>query len=240
MSTTPDASVPASALTSAFDALSKYAPGSGRGTLQPIDDAVAAATRDTAQRSALEARLVAVLRGPASVVAKEYTCEKLALIGGPDSTAALADLLSNASLAHAATNALQVMPGAEAANALRSRLSKLDGVPLAGALTALGMRRDTASTEAITEFLASTSATVASAAAAALGEIATVAAAKALQVFLPKAPPPVQSSAANAALVCAEHLKAAGDIAAAKALLDALLTTNAPAQVRAAASRILA
>jgi HEAT repeat protein len=179
-----------------------------------------------------------VLRSPASVVAKEYACEKLALIGGPDSTAALAELLLNASLAHAATNALQVMPCAEAGAALRTSLSKLTGLPLAGALTALGMRRDTADVEAIAKYLGDSSRAVASAAAFALGEIGSAAAASALREFLTKTPADVKAAAADAALVGAERLKSAGNSDAAKALLKALLATEPSAHVRAAAIRL--
>jgi HEAT repeat protein len=238
MSTSTDTRVAAAALQQAFDALAGYDRGSGRGALQPIDDAVAAATNDAALRSDLEPRLAAILRGPAPAVAREYACEKLALIGGPAAVAALAGLLSNPDLAHAATNALQVMTCAEAAVALRDSLARLSGRALAGVITALGTRRDIASAGKLAALLANPDARVASAAAGALGEIGSPAAGKTLRELLPKAPSALRPALGDACLVCAERLKAAGEAGAARALLDALLATAPSPHVRAAALRI--
>lgn len=238
MSTNSDTRVAAATLQLTFDALAKYDRGSGRDTLKTIDDAVMAAPKDAGLEADLEQRLVAVLRSPASVVAKEYACGKLALIGGPGAVAALAELLPNAALAHPATNALQLMTCAEAVAALRESLPKLSGLPLAGVLTALGARRDAASVEKLAGLLADVDARVASAAAAALGEIGSPAAATALSAFLPTAPPTLHAALADASLTCAERLKAAGEGAAARVLLEALLATNPPAFIRAAALRL--
>jgi HEAT repeat protein len=238
MSTSTDTRVAAAALQQAFDALARYDRGSGRGALQPIDDAVAAATKDAAPRRDLEQRLAAILRGPAPAVAKEYACEKLAWIGGPAAVPALAGLLSNPDLAHTATHALQVMTCAEAAVALRDNLARLSGLALAGVITALGTRRDAASAGKLAALLAHPDARVASAAAGALGEIGSPAAGKALREFLPKAPPAIRPALGDACLVCAERLKAAGEAGAARVLLDALLATAPPPHVRAAALRI--
>jgi HEAT repeat protein len=231
---------PTAALDTAFAALTRYDRGSGRGALLPIDDAVAAATPDTALRAALETRLVAVLRGPASAVAREYACEKLARIGGPDAAPALAALLSDPDLAHAAANALRAIPGEAASRALRQSLERLSGLPLLGAIAALGQRRDATSVAALAGFLGHAEERVATAAAAALGEIGTVAAARELQAFLARAPQTIRSALAEACLVCAEHLRQAGETRAARRLLDTLLGTAPAPHVRAAALRLLA
>lgn len=238
MNTTTDTRFAAAALQQAFDTLARYDRGSGRGALKPIDEAVAAATKDAALRGVLDQRLAAVLRGTAPAVAKEYACEKLALIGGPAAVPALAGLLSYPDLAHAATNALQVMTCAEAAAALRDSLAKLGGLALAGVITALGTRRDAASTGKLAALLGNPDPRVASAAAGALGEIGSPAAGRALQQFLPKAPPALRPALGDACLVCAEKLKAAGEAGAARALLDALLAAAPSPHVRAAALRI--
>jgi len=237
MSTNSETPLASAALVSAFEALAKYDRGSGRQTLKPIDDAVNAAG-DAAARAALEQSLATILRGPSSVVAKEYACGRLALIGGPGAVAALAALLPNAELAHPATNALQLMTCAEAGTALRQSLPRLRGLPLAGVVTALGARRDPASVEKLTELLADPDHHVASAAAAALGEIASGPAAKALREFLPKAPPALHPALADACLVGAQRLKVAADAAAARALTEALLATNPPEYIQAAARRL--
>ncbi|MBK9137696.1 MAG: HEAT repeat domain-containing protein [Verrucomicrobia bacterium] len=222
----------------AFAHLENYGPGSGRGALQPIDDAVAAAARDETLRAGLEKRLVALLRGKAPAVAKDYACGKLAILGGPAAVPALAELLTTETLAHAATNALQLMPCPEAGAALRASLEKLSGLPLAGALTALGMRRDPTAATQLAAFLGHADPVVAAAAVAALGEIGTPATGATLREFLPKAPAALRSALADACLACAERLKAAGDLVAGRSLLDALLEASPPEHVRAAARRI--
>lgn len=226
------------ALTASFEALATYDRGSGRGALQPIDDAMAAASADEVLRAEIESRLIAIVRGPGSLVAKEYACGRLALIGGPASVAALAEVLPSEALAHAALNALQVMPSAEAGAALRRSLPSLAGMPLAGALTALGLRREAEAVEAVAAYLNDETSAVAVAAAGALGEIATPAAADLLAAFVSRAPASTKSAVRDAALVAAERCKAAGDRLRAKALLDALSAGKPPAHVNAAAARI--
>ncbi len=238
MSTPTTAGATAPALDPSFDALAKYDRGSGRETLKPIDAAVMAAPKDPELRADLEVRLAAVLRGPASAVAKEYACGKLALVGGPGAVAALAELLSNAGLAHPAADALQRLACVEAATALRESLTKLSGLPLVGVITALGARRDSASVETLNGLLSNADTTVASAAAAALGEIGSGAAAKALGAFVAKAPPALGPALADACLVCAERLEAAGDAAGARTLLEALRAANPPAHVIDAVARV--
>ncbi len=225
-------------LQQAFAHLEHYAAGSGRGALQPIDDAAAAAARDETLRAKLEKRLVATLLGKAPAAAKDYACGKLAILGGPAAVPALAELLTTETLAHAATNALQLMPCPEAGAALRASLEKLSGLPRAGALTALGMRRDPTEATQIAAFLGRADSIVAGAAAGALGEIGTPATGATLREFLPKAPAALRSALADACLACAERLRAAGETAAAKSLLDALLDTTPRKHVRAAARRI--
>ncbi len=226
-------------LDAAFAALARYDHGSGRGALQPLDDAVAAATRDAALRAGLEARLVAVLRGPASAVAREYACAQLARIGGADAVAALAVLLSDPDLAHAAANALRAIPGEAASRALRRSLGLLSGLSLGGAVAALGQRRDAASVVELVGLLRHAEERVVTAAAAALGEIGTVAAARELRAFLARAPETVRPALADACLVCAEHLGRAGEAGAARTLLDALLGAGPAPHVRAAVLRLL-
>jgi hypothetical protein len=172
-------------------------------------------------------------------VAKEYVCAQLAVMGGPATTVALGELLAQPELAHAATNALQVMPGPEAVATLRASLGRLAGLPLIGVITALGMRRDADSVVALERMLADTDNGVASAAAAALGEIGSMAAARALGAFLSQAPLPLRPALGDACLVGAARVRAAGGPIVARALLDALLATEPPGHVRAAALRLI-
>ncbi len=231
---TPDAAQ----LQKAFEHLGRYTSGAGRGTLVPIDDAIAAALRDEPRRAELETRLTAVVRGDAAVVAKEYACGKLALIGGPACVPALTALLAEESLAHATINALQALPCAEAGTALAASLTRVAGPTLVGVLHALAKRRHVASTGPIAALLEDPNPPVAAAAAGALGEIGTPAAAEALRTFLPKAPDTVRIELANAGLMAAERLTAEGEGSTARALLDALLAAAPPPHVRAAVTRL--
>lgn len=222
----------------AFKALETYQSGSSRGALLALDQAVIEATSDAAARADLELRLVKVLRGPASTVAKEYACGKLAVIGGPGAVEALGELLPDLTLAHAATNALQVIPGAEAGKVLGDRVGTLSGLRKVGVITALGLRRDAASEPILAKLLLDPDVEAAAAAAGALGEIGTRAAAMALEAFLPHAPGPVRAALADACLAGAERLTASGQKAPAQALVKALIAAGPPEHVRVAATRL--
>ena len=76
---------------------------------------------------------------------------------------------------------------------------------------------------------------VASAAAAALGAIGGSAAARCLRDGLGKTKEPVRAAVADAGLVCAERLLAAGDRQGALALYDTLSRADMPKPVRMAA-----
>ncbi len=237
MSISSDTHVGAAALQQALDALARYDRGSARGALHPLDEAVMAATRDPALARELEARLVAILQGPASAVAKIYACEKLALIGSADAVPALGKALRVAELTHAAVNALQALPGPEATAELRRALEHLEGAALIGVITALGERRDPASLPRLNALLKSPHPDVAAAAAAALGELGTPAAARALREHLRRTTRESLPTLADACLVCADRLRAAGEAASARELLSALVAASPPEHARAAALR---
>ncbi len=223
------------AIDQAFEALKTYDAGSNRGALQPIDEAVVAAMKDESSRAKLEARLAAALAAEMPAVAKAYVCGKLRLIGGPASVPALAALLGQTELSHAARNALEALPCAEAIAALRASLAKLSGLPKAGVMASLGIRRDAASVPDLKALLRDGDAQVAGAAVAALGEIGTAEAGEAIREFLSGAAGPLRAVTADACLACAERLKAGGNEAAARALRNLLTTADQPEYIRAAA-----
>lgn len=223
-------------LDKAFEALKTYDWGTDRSALQPIDDAVVASHKDTAARKSLEMRLVAALKGNVSQAAKDYICRKLSLIGSADCVPAVAELLTDEKLSHMARYALERIPEEEAVAALRKALPKTTGKVKVGIINSLGVRRDAKSVEALTALLTDQDSEIASAALAALGAIGTSEAAKALKDFQPKAPEKLQLAAADACLVCAERLAAAGNKAEAMALYKLLLKSQIK-HVRLAATR---
>lgn len=227
-------------LDAAFDALKTYDQGSSRATLLPIDEAVVAALPDDAARLTLERRLLAALTPDGSVVAHEFLCNKLTLVSSELSLPALAALLDRPALTTAARNALEASPHPLASQVLRERLPHLTGLAQIGAIQSLGVRRDGASVSALAALLAAPAPEISRAAGTALGEIGTPAAAQALRDFQPHAPGALHAALADACLVCAERLGAAGQRAEAQSLYRILAIPTQPKHVQQAAARGLA
>ncbi len=227
----------AAALNAAFEALKSYTQGSSRGDLVPIDQAVKASLGDEPARAALEQRLMSALQRGGSAPAVEFVCSKLAMIGSKSSVAALAALLGKPEFATAARNALEAIPDSQATKALRESLSKIEGSPKIGVIHSLGARRDAESVRALSTLMQEEDLAVAGAAMAALGDIATSKAAKVLLKFQPKAQQVLQPKLANALLVCAERLLAAGKKTDAQKLYQALAVAAQPKHVQQAAAR---
>lgn len=223
-------------LDKAFEALKTYDWGTDRSVLKPIDEAIVASHKDTAAKKSLEMRLVAALKGNVSQAAKDYICRQLSLIGSAGCVPAVAELLTDEKLSHMARYALERIPDEEAVAALRDALPKTSGKVKVGVINSLGVRRDAKSVEALTALLKDQDGEIASAAAAALGAIGTPEAAKALTDFQAKAPEKLQLAAADACLVCAERLAAAGNKAEALALYK-LLAKSEIKHVKLAATR---
>jgi HEAT repeat protein len=224
-------------LDKAFEALKTYDWGTDRNLLKPIDDAAVAAHGDEAGRKALETRLVAVLTTGVSRDAKDFVCRNLMLIGTAESVPTLAGLLGDKDLSHMARYALERIPAAEAAQAMRDALPKLGGALKVGVIGSLGVRRDAESVPALATLLADADTAVACAAACALGDVGNPAAAKALQEYAGNAPDGVKPAAADAALVCAERLLADGQKVEAADVYKSLRGENQAKPVRMAAMR---
>jgi hypothetical protein len=233
-----DAAPTPAALAQALEALKTYDRGSGRAALLPLDAAVAAASMSASPaRQRLEQQLAVILHAGGSAVAREYLCSKLALIGSASSAAALAALLDDSLLATAARNALEALPPAAAAQALRQRLPHLRSLAKVGAINSLGHLGDAASAGLLAELLEDAEAEVAAAAAAALGGIGSVQAGEALRDFYPKAPEALRLGTADALLNCAERLLAANHRAEAQALYEMLARATRAAHIQDAAQR---
>lgn len=223
----------------AFDALKAFDAGGSRGALMPIDNAVIASLGDAAARKALERRLIAALQAGGSVVAREYICGKLRLIGEAESAPVLAALLADKNLACAATNALQGIGIArpETRKAVRDRLPTLSGVSKVQAINLLGQCRDAQNIPLLVAALSDKDTGTVEAALAALGRIGTPEAGKAIQGMLPKASASLRSAIFDALLTCAERLTADGKKPDALAIYGLLAGAQNPKHVRAAAQR---
>jgi hypothetical protein len=236
-----------------FEALVAYDWGADAASFKDIDAAVVAAHADRDLRNELEKRLIAVLGPGTSRAAKEYACRKLCMIGTAASVPALAALLGDHDTSHMARFALERIPAAEAAAALRAALGTVGDDPKSGDLkigmiSSLGSRGDAESVPLLKPLLPAGSASlppealaIARAAAEALGMIATPAAAEALAAVDPLAAGPVAAAAVDARLACAEsflrHGKKRESLAIYEALAAAAAGKPAARRIELAATR---
>ena len=183
-----------------------------------------------------EPELLAVLRSDAPEADKAITCKRLAIKGSPAAVADLAKLLDNERLASWARIALEAIPGPEADAALRNAAGSLSGLRLVGVINSIGVRRDAAALPMLQAKLADPDAEVAAAARHAIGSIGTTQAAAILTTSM-AAPGGSQDATAQAGVVCAERLLAAGKKAEALALYDAIRKASVSEQRVAEATR---
>lgn len=198
--------------------------------------ALTAAASLAAEPLPAEAELVAVLRSDAAEADKALACKKLAIKGSAAAVGDLAQLLSNERLASWARIPLEAIPGPEADAALRGAAGSLSGRLLVGVINSIGVRRDAEATGLLAGKLADPDAEVAAAAAAALGNIGTPTAAAALSKGLSGAGGRLDA-VAQAAVVCAERLLAAGKASDAASLYETVRTANVSEQRQAEATR---
>lgn len=182
------------------------------------------------------AGLNAILRdAAASEFQKAKACVRAGELGDPSSVPALAALLTDAHLNTYARYGLEPIADPSASQALRAALPKLQGDLLIGVVNSLGKRRDALAAPALTKMLSSSNLPLARAAASALGSIGNEGAAQSLKAAYPKATPPLKLAIADASLVCAERLLAAGQRPAAFALYSWLSSPDMPKPMRLAA-----
>ncbi|MEE8428222.1 MAG: hypothetical protein V3S33_01805, partial [Gammaproteobacteria bacterium] len=91
--------------------------------------------------AAEEQELIAILQSSAGAAEKCAACQQLRIYGTAESIPALAALLGEERVGHAARYALEGIPGPEAGAALRKALTKTSGLIKAGIINSLGWRR---------------------------------------------------------------------------------------------------
>jgi HEAT repeat protein len=210
----------------------KYDFGTCDAVLTNIENQVLQAT--PAQRPALEDKLLGVLASSeATFPAKQYACRMLKVVGSEKSVPALAKLLTDEKLSHAARIALEALPGESTDAALRDALGKTSGKLKIGVTGSLGARGDHKAIPALAKLTGDNDADTAIAALKALGRIGGIEAANALKAAKP--PKAAEVTAIEMHLLCAESLAKAGDTATAKKLYEEMLIEFAPKQVRVGA-----
>lgn len=154
-----------------------------------------------------ETQLISVLQGSQSAQEKAAACAALKWTGTDRCVPALAQLLTDKDLSHAARYALESMRGPAAGDALRAALPQTTGSNEVGIIDSLAVRCESASDPVLIKLLSDANADVAVAAARALGRIADADALKALQTAWEQSvEPKVHSAQADALLTAASQL----------------------------------
>jgi len=153
-----------------------------------------------------EQTLIAVLKSNADVVEKCDACQQLRIYGTIESVDALAAVLGDERVGHAARYALEAMPYPQAGAALREAIGKTSGGIKAGLIASIGWRRDEAAVELLTPLLSDSDTTVVAATALALAKIGTPTSADILREALDQTKnAKLKSALEEAYLLCAEN-----------------------------------
>lgn len=184
----------------------------------------------TAEANEEEQKLIAILESDSPEAKKALACKSLAVHGSQDAVPALAKLLPNERLSSWARIPLEVIPGSEADEALRSAVQQLSGRQLIGVINSVGVRRDAGSIETVAKHLSSDDELVVSAAAVAIGRIGNEAAANVLKAALTEGSEIVRAAAADGGVRCAEQLHADGKSSNATQLYDQIRAADVPKQ----------
>jgi HEAT repeat protein len=178
-----------------------------------------------------------VLAADTSVADKCHACRQLQTVGTEKSVPALAALLTEPAISHAARIALEAMPYPAAGAALREALGQTQGLTKVGVIGSLGQRRDAEAVDVLADCLADGDPVVRSAAAAALGKIAGPAAIDALNAAHAAAQGDDRAAVGRALLRCADRCGAAGQQDQAIPIYVKLMQPTESPAIRAAALR---
>ena len=224
------------ALDQAFQTLVKLELGQDLGVFQPIRAAVVASRTDEAVRADLENRLIAVLQGESTDLAKDYACRQLVLVGSTSSLPALAALVPNARMSYMARYALEGIGTAEARATLRDLLAKTESAQKIGVVVSLGRLADVEAAGPIASLLEQDDAALQEVCLIALGRIGNAAAAEALQGFAAKSPKALPTVVVDAQLDAADSLCKQGEYETAAKICESLLAAESE-EVQAAGYR---
>ena len=209
--------------------------GDNRKAVFALEQIVFAASTDAAAKPALSGKLAAALGADATPEGKRCFCQGLSLIGSAAEVPVLAQALLDTNLFFHARQALERIPAAEAAAALRAALGTTAGTARASVINSLAARREAGAVPELAKFVADADREVAGAAIEALGKIGGAPTASALQSAEARVPAELRERFAVVLLGCAESLQASGKTAEAAALYAKLVAPGQPAHVRMAA-----
>jgi HEAT repeat protein len=203
----------------------------------PIFVATQSPSGDVSAPTADEAALMDTVQSSAGVAQRAEACRRLLDSGTAHCIPVLAAALDDEGVAHAALHTLERLPQPEATAALRQALTSLTGPLKASVADALGWRKDPLAVPLLEPLLRDRDEALAAASALALGRIGDGAAEAALITAMGQTPIGVRPTVMEACLLCAEARLQAGQIPAAIALYERILTAGPPQAVKAAANR---
>ncbi|MFW6170758.1 MAG: HEAT repeat domain-containing protein [Planctomycetota bacterium] len=230
------AAAPKIAVQDAWNALPRYEYGQDMAPLLAIDRVVIKAMASPQSRETCAAQLAGVLTAEeTTLAAQQYICLKLRQIGTPAQVPALSELLTDPETSEMARQALQVIPGPAASDALRSALRQLEGTLLVGAINSVAAREDVKAVPQLERLADAKDKEVAAAALWALGNIGNEQASSFLVARAAQAGVPTPRSLAVPLLRSAGRFTHRGQKGSAKAILDELAQEDQAAGTRAAA-----
>jgi HEAT repeat protein len=223
-------------LDQALGAVQKWEYGQDARPLEQAERIAMDASRNPAQRGAVEERVLKALGAATTRDSKLILCRLLRTVGTARAVPALEKLLTDKELSHMARYALGRIEVPEAAAALRAGLKKTDGALRQGVISTLADVGDAKAVPAIAALLGADAPT-AETAAGALGRIGGVDAAKALEAARAKASAGLKLRLDDALLACADHDLAAGRKADAARICGLLYKPSEPKHIRLGALR---
>lgn len=209
-----------------------YQSGESKEALRQIEALVREALAKPALCQSLEAELHKLLVPAATLEARSFACQQLAVIGSERSLPALAELLKRPEDTSFACLALTTYPPGKADNVLRDALPGSRGIARVQIINTLGDRRDSKAVAALTAIVNENESASTRAAIISLAKIGDAAARKALATLRSTAAPELERWFTEADLRLAGQLAKSGDRKAAAAIYESLIGSQHPASVR--------
>lgn len=225
----------AASLDAALKEVPAYEFGKSRECLTVVSDAVRDSIGNAEVRKDLQGKLLAMLKGEATLDAKQFACRQLSIFATEEAVPVLAGLLSVEATANMARYALERIPGEAADKALLAALNGAQGNVKIGIVNSLGVRKTASAVKTLASLAGDGDKGVAGAALAALGRIGGADAAKALAAAKKGVAPELIAAWADAYLLAADSLLAAGDNAGAAKCYEEVLAGEQAVSLRVAA-----
>jgi len=225
----------AASLEEALKAVPAYEFGQSRECLTVVSDAVRDSQGNAEARKELQNRLLSILKGKATLDAKQFVCRELSIFANEGAVPVLAGMLGAKETSDMARYALERIPGDAVDKALLDALGGAKGNVKIGIVNSLGVRRCEAAVKALAPLAAGKDKAVAEAALAALGRIGGEKAVKALAGVKKGLAPELDCAWADAYLLCVDAMRAAGDNAGAAKLYEEIFNGETAANLRVAA-----